>query len=123
MKRLPPYGRLARKSKSGARRVACGPEAWSFARHHLDRAGIPPMVLPARESPSDFVWPVKAKMLLIIPCGDFSDVERAALVGALLRDGAYACLFTDTYDWCGKLPADSHYWINKKPAARPGAAG
>lgn len=123
-RRLPPFGRCALKSQSDLRRVACGMDAWRFALDHRERGGIPPLVLPPDESPTELQWPVNGKMVLIIPCGYISRSERALLASALLRGGAYACLFVDTNEWCGKLPEDSLFWTtNKKPAALAGATG
>jgi len=103
------------QAQSDIRRVACGAGAWELADYHRECGGIPPLVLPLGESPENFLWPVRGRMVLIIPCGHISETDRALLARALLRDGAYACQFTDTFEWCGKLPADSLYWTNKNP--------
>jgi hypothetical protein len=72
--------------------VLAGPDAWEVADlwGHPDAAPAPLFVLaPAEEAPAGFDWSVLRghPPVLVRPCGDLSQGEVAALVGALVADG------------------------------------
>ena len=115
--RRPPFANQLTKYKPGsALGVYAGSNCWLYAPPANSTPSRNYLLLPPGKAASDFAWPVTGQIVLIIVRGEFSQQERAALAGTLLRDGATAGQFLDTGDWFGKLPADSLYWTHKKPA-------
>ena len=112
----PPYARQMRRLPSGLVRLFVGSESWQGVPPASEKTCRNYLLLPPGNSAEAYDWPLKDQFVLIHVHGKFEQSDRAKLAGALLRDGATAGQFLDTGDWFGKLPADSFYWTNKKPA-------
>lgn len=69
--------------------VLAGTDAWQFAGVWLATRALY-VVAPPGEDPAGYDWRVVAghPPVLVHPCGDLTQAEVAALVGALVRDGA-----------------------------------
>lgn len=69
--------------------VLAGPDAWRIAGVWLATRALY-VVAPPGEDPAGYDWRVVAghPPVLVHPCGDLTQAEFAALVGALVRDGA-----------------------------------
>jgi len=114
--RTPPFALQLQRLPGKLVHLFAGSQAWAKAppRHHNKCRNY--LLLPPGNSAEAYDWPLKDQFVLIHVYGKFEQSDRAKLAGALLRDGATAGQFLDTGDWFGKLPADSFYWTNKKPA-------
>jgi hypothetical protein len=75
--------------------VACGSDAWNYARQRIDNHMI--VVTPSGEDPHGFDWrPFTGHApVLIARCGAATDAEVDALARALIRDGAQRVLDVD----------------------------
>jgi hypothetical protein len=82
--KLPPYGKLFEPVPRSGIRVVVGPDAWKFTEQH----GLPIMVLPEENQPSDFRWPSDKRPALVFEWGTYDDERLTAMALALLTAGA-----------------------------------
>jgi hypothetical protein len=88
--KLPPYGKsLAFQLATGKKPlfvpVCVGENCWERAETWLERDGIPPLVLPQENNPSDYRWVVEGCNVVVDAGEDVNDITLCELVASLLR--------------------------------------
>lgn len=84
IKRLPPFGKQFIPVPTSGVRVALGPTAWDFQKHHSSAV----MVLPDDDHPDSYRWPSDGRPALIFERGTYDDERLEALATVLLCAGA-----------------------------------